>query len=248
MRSFAFPRFSRFITDFAYVLISQNFDDERSRFRDLCFRAQRPIRERSDDVPIPRQRRSDQRPVRRPLPFISLLSLAKQLSPSQPPSTRWATEDPNPAAKRAEIRHLTKEGEEGIAKALDPDFVQSVREMDELEGIVEPRVFDPEGEDYARDVRVQKRARVQDGGGGGEGEAAQVAPAVAPLPREEPPVPAAVAGGLLSAHALDSLKLMASMRQQQVKVVTPPVVKQPPTSASVLGGLGDYGSDDDDDE
>ncbi|KWU44202.1 hypothetical protein RHOSPDRAFT_3697, partial [Rhodotorula sp. JG-1b] len=51
-------------------------------------------------------------------------------------NVRWATEDPNPAAKRKEHKRLLTEGEKGIQVSLDPEFVQRVRELDELEGKV----------------------------------------------------------------------------------------------------------------
>lgn len=104
--------------------------------------------------------------------------------------------------------------------------------MDELEGIVEPRVFDPEGDDYEGDVRGAKRARIE-----------PATQAAAPLPVEAPPAPTPTQPmGLLSANALDSLKFMASLRQN-----APPAPKPVAKPVSGLGGLAAYGSDSDSD-
>ncbi|GAA5946922.1 hypothetical protein JCM1841_004638, partial [Sporobolomyces salmonicolor] len=149
----------------------------------------------------------------------------------------WATEDPNPTAKRSEHARLVQEGERGIARALDPDFVQRVRELDELEGTVEPRRPADEGDgegDGDEDARAGKRQRIEI-----EEEPRQPA-----LPVEAPPPPPAPAGaaGILSAHAVDSLKYMAALRQQ--KQAQPVVVKA--STPAGLGGLAAYGSDDED--
>lgn len=137
---------------------------------------------------------------------------------------RWATEDPNPTAKIAEQKHLVKTGQEGIAKALDPDFVQAVREMDEFEGLVEPRKREALEAPPADDEQPEtggKRARIE-------------APAAEPEPQPTQPA------GILSANAIDSLKFLASLKQQ-------PAVKAAPAAAPTgLGGLADYGSDSDD--
>ncbi|CEQ41855.1 SPOSA6832_03601, partial [Sporobolomyces salmonicolor] len=152
-------------------------------------------------------------------------------------NVRWATEDPNPTAKRSEHARLVQEGERGIARALDPDFVQRVRELDELEGTVEPRRPADEGDgegDGDEDARAGKRQRIEI-----EEEPRQPA-----LPVEAPPPPPAPAGaaGILSAHAVDSLKYMAALRQQ--KQAQPVVVKA--STPAGLGGLAAYGSDDED--
>lgn len=108
-------------------------------------------------------------------------------------------------------------GEAGIAKGLDPDFVQAIREMDELEGLVEPR--EPSPVEQIED-RPNKRARIE-----------------APLPPPEPPA-AALPSGLLSANALDSLKFIAGLRTggETKKIAAKP-------AAVGLGALADYGSD-----
>ncbi|KAI5477109.1 pre-mRNA splicing factor CWC2 [Pseudohyphozyma bogoriensis] len=171
--------------------------------------------------------------------FAKEAMMHQSLDEEEVVNVRWATEDPNPTAKVAEHKYLVKKGEEGMAKALDPEFVQHVREMDELEGLVEPRTlkFDKDSEDYAGDVRVAKRARIEAPVGG---EATTSAAAAPPLPVEEAPT---APMGILSANALDSLKYMASLRQAAPAAAAP---KPAPAKAiGGLGGLADYGSDDD---
>lgn len=128
---------------------------------------------------------------------------------------RWATEDPNQTAKDNEQAHLVKLGEAGIARGLDPEFVQAIREMDELEGVVEKRAIDlPQEEEESSN----KRARIEP-----------------PLPLEPP----TIATGLLSANALDSLKFMASLNKGTTMAPKASVVK----ASTGLGALADYGSD-----
>ena len=114
---------------------------------------------------------------------------------------RWATEDPNPTAKVEEAARLVTEGEKGITKALDPEFVARVREMDELDGIVEPLPQLPDQESASEeDEPVAKRQRI-----------------------EAKPVPSVP--GILSSSALEGLKGIAGLRekvpikQQQAKKV-----------------------------
>lgn len=128
---------------------------------------------------------------------------------------RWANEDPNPTAIKAEARHLKKLGEKGIGGALDPEFVQAVRVMDELEGLVQRRIEEPQVEDD----RAGKRARIE-------------APVEQPL----------VARGLLSAGALGSLKNLAAMNSAALRHSA--AVPKPVATVGGLGGLADYGSDD----
>lgn len=118
--------------------------------------------------------------------------------------------------------------------------------MDEFEGLVEPRQPDEveqtgdeeqTGQEHEEDGR-RKRQRI-------EGPAAQAltnqaaarptAPALAPA--AEP------SKGILSAHALESLKYMASLKQQQQAQTNAPPVK---AAAGGLGGLAGYGSDSED--
>jgi hypothetical protein len=107
--------------------------------------------------------------------------------------------------------------------------------MDELEGIVEARVFDNESGDYDGDVRSAKRARIEPAAEDVGAPLAIEAPVVVPVV-EKP-------SGLLSANALESLKYMASLRAQ-IPVKAPVEV----AAVSGLGGLAAYGSDDDEDD
>ncbi|GAA5913052.1 active spliceosome conformation promoter CWC2 [Sporobolomyces salmoneus] len=154
-------------------------------------------------------------------------------------NVRWATEDPNPAAKRSELQRLKDQGAEGISKALDPEFVQRVRELDELEGLVEPRQDEDDEVQEEGEGRGAKRARI-------EQEPNQPQP---PLPLEAPPPPASstLKNGILSADAVGSLQFMASLRAQKGTGPVPIEAKKTTTTGGGLGGLAAYGSDDDSD-
>jgi hypothetical protein len=132
-------------------------------------------------------------------------------------SDSWATEDPNPTAKIEEAARLVLTGEKGVGAALSEDFVRHVREMDELEGVVEPLPRDPD------EPEVEE---VEDG-----------PPAKRQKLAIEPPKVAA--SSLLSSSALEGLKAVAALRQTQ------PVAAAKAPAVSALGGLGGYGSDSD---
>ncbi|GAA5839068.1 hypothetical protein JCM5353_008722 [Sporobolomyces roseus] len=159
-------------------------------------------------------------------------------------NVRWATEDPNPTAKRSELVRLKEQGEAGIANALDPEFVQRIRELDELEGIVPPQEDAEEGVEEEGQGR-EKRARID---APPQQEREEVQP---PLPIEAPPPAIAAAkSGILSADAVGSLQFMASLKARgggggggPVKVAA----EQPKKTMGGLGGLAAYGSDDDSD-
>ncbi|GAA98997.1 uncharacterized protein L969DRAFT_50778 [Mixia osmundae IAM 14324] len=105
-------------------------------------------------------------------------------------NVRWATEDPNPTAKVMEHARLKVLGEEGVQAKLTPEFIESVRQLDELEGVVPPRSPPPEEIEP-----VSKRMRLE------------------PPPTAELIAPAAK-DGLLSMNALASLKYAASLKTQ----------------------------------
>lgn len=121
----------------------------------------------------------------------------------------WATEDPNPKAKVYEYERLVELGKKGIGSKLTPEFIDAVRRMDELEGLVEPQGYDPE------DVRAiegsNKRAAIEgpstNGGAEDSGEAQQS------NKKTKTDAPAAQAKGILSGSALDSLKKAAALRK-----------------------------------
>ncbi|GAA5852430.1 hypothetical protein JCM9279_001199, partial [Rhodotorula babjevae] len=186
-------------------------------------------------------------------------------------NVRWATEDPNPAAKRAEHRRVVAQGEQGITKVLDPEFVQRVRELDELEGRVGPREDDDDEQaqiEAPQQEQEQQEAQddVDDEGAGRAKKRARVAappPAATVVEAQArttngaapPPLPAAAApapaAGILSAHAVDSLRYMAHLRQQKEQgpgaaaaaAAAAPVKAKP----AGLGALAAYGSDDESD-
>ncbi|KDE07358.1 hypothetical protein MVLG_02400 [Microbotryum lychnidis-dioicae p1A1 Lamole] len=155
-------------------------------------------------------------------------------------NVRWATEDPNPAAKRRNRRELEQAGEDGIAATLDPEFVRRVRELDELEGLVEPLPAEMPEIEAARDEkpdeeeegRQNKRARIE----------APPTPTTGTQNGAHEPVKA---GGILSANAIDSLKYIASLRQATAAPTSKTAA--PPTHANAWGGLAAYGSDEESD-
>lgn len=155
-------------------------------------------------------------------------------------NVRWATEDPNPAAIRAEARRLTNIGKEGVAANLDPAFIESVRQMDELEGIVPPRELSPPPEvpqieaPQEQQPEPAKRARPQE---------EQHAPTPAKKAREDEQQST---GGLFSASTLSNLKLLAEMNKSAPSGAKP--APPPPAKAGRgLSGLADYGSDSEED-
>jgi hypothetical protein len=142
---------------------------------------------------------------------------------------RWATEDPNPVAKVREAKRLDELGAAGVATQLTPEFVRQVRQLDELDGIVEPL---PDEHDDARDETgasdddrepAPKRARIEAGGDVVEAQSHQ--------PQQ----------GLLSATALNSLKLAAKLKQQQAEKGA----ISADAGGGGLAGLAGYGSDED---
>ncbi|TNY21386.1 Pre-mRNA-splicing factor CWC2 [Rhodotorula diobovata] len=171
-------------------------------------------------------------------------------------NVRWATEDPNPAAARKEKARLVAEGERGVAKALDPEFVQRVRELDELEGRVGPREDADAGAGAGKEEedegagRGKKRARIEPPPGATIVEEQAHNANAAPPPPPPLPAPAPAAGGILSAHAVDSLRYMAHLRQQKTGAPAPAAVAAAaPAKAKPagLGALAAYGSDDESD-
>lgn len=139
---------------------------------------------------------------------------------------RWANEDPNPTAIKAEKAHLKQLGEAGIGKALDPDFIEAVRVMDELENgssELTTREYD-EG-----DVRAAKRVRRED---------VEVHEQI----EIEQPVKDLESKGILSKNTLDSLKFLTAMKK--LPAVAPIVVQASSSLIGGLGGLADYGSDE----
>jgi hypothetical protein len=168
--------------------------------------------------------------------FAKEAMMCQSLDHDEVINVRWATEDPNPVAKVRESKRLDELGAEGVAAKLTPEFVRQVRQLDELDGLVEPLPEEDEEEEEAEggEGRARKRARIENGDGNqqaGEGTA----------PQPSQPQQQQQQTGLLSAHALDSLKLVAKLKQQQQS-------KTGSSSAASggLAGLASYGSDDED--
>ncbi|WAQ87302.1 hypothetical protein PtA15_8A206 [Puccinia triticina] len=149
---------------------------------------------------------------------------------------RWATEDPNPAAKRSEHARLVQMGSERIAAKLNPELVEAVEALDRLEQGTDdsPQKRSQPDEEPARE---SKRTR-QDS-----------PPPLPPLPPplEHPslePVPAnltpslPVHHGLISSEALQSLRSLAAANKAQIPGAKASIKPSP------LSGLADYGSDD----
>lgn len=183
-----------------------------------------------------RQRRD----IERPVSFIalSLLCYVRVLILTIP---RWATEDPNPTAKVAEKRRLEEIGTAAIQAKIDPRMVDAVRAIRALEDGEEipsasEEAFD-EGIEDADDEEIdadssRKRRRIED--------EYQM--------QEHSPSPPPQASGLLTAETMEGLKYFALLRQARggdIPSATPSTVKVAP--AKSLGGLGDYGSDEEED-
>lgn len=121
-------------------------------------------------------------------------------------------------------------GEEGIAKRMNPKVVQAISELDDLEALdsspSDEKAPLDEGHDKMKRPLEVDAERPSAGAADMADKRQKIDAPYHPLP----PQPT----GLLSAGALDSLKLTAALRQQQ---------KQ--STASSLAGLSGYGSDND---
>jgi hypothetical protein len=144
-------------------------------------------------------------------------------------NVRWATEDPNPTSKIAEHQRLVETGQAAITKKMDHRVVDAVRAIraledgDDLEAITAGDEADAPQSEPA-DERAQKRRKLD--------------PEPAPPPPETQPESA---NGLLSADTLEGLRYLAEKRKMQ-QAAAP----KPAAPVSGLGGIGNYGSDEDD--
>ena len=170
---------------------------------------------------------------------------------------RWATEDPNPGAKKENLRNLVKQGTEAIAASMTEDqreAGEAIRQLERESGIREDHLIgapvdgeltaeDENGDEEAQQRRQQqldaeeeelRRLEEENAKGWQEFEAQQQEPAAEPeAPTETQPQPPA-SKGLLSSDLLQGLTQLKTMQR-----------KQP--AASVLGSLAAYGSDSEDD-
>lgn len=189
---------------------------------------------------------------------------------------RWATEDPNPAAKRKEHKRLLTEGEKGIQVSLDPEFVQRVRELDELEGKVAAAAesspleleeglssttmsAEVEGEE-AEGQRKAKRARIEAPPAATVVEAQtrnnNTVPAASSTSADSAtPTPAPAPGGILSGHAVASLQVLAQLREKRLQEAKAAGLAPPPPApapakltAKPATGLGGLAAYGSDDE
>lgn len=153
---------------------------------------------------------------------------------------RWATEDPNPTSKVAEKRRLEDIGTAAIQAKLDPRIINAVRSIRALE---DGDVLDDEDQFGTEDEEEQdgdepdaeasrKRRRIDNGSSD-----------------DQSPSPPVQASGLLTADTMQGLKYFAQLRAARgggAPVLVSNGAKTAPAPVQALGGLGDYGSDDED--
>jgi hypothetical protein len=161
---------------------------------------------------------------------------------------RWATEDPNPVSQVAEKRRLEEIGTAAIQAKLDPRIADAMRAIRALEdGEETPQSADDD--EYAEDVQEKEdRERIYLDG-------PRKRPRIGndPLRDDDHPTFSSQPSGLLTAETMDGLKYFAQLRQGRGSSTQLAATNAPkslhPTTASIkgLGGLGEYGSDEDDD-
>jgi hypothetical protein len=131
-------------------------------------------------------------------------------------NVRWATEDPNPGAQKAEDQRIIKEGRKVIASKLDEGLVEAAQTLRALEEGNEQDLYAIEASaEVQDDARPAKRARA-----------------------DEP------AEGILGGAALDNIKYYAEMARKQAEEAR--TRKTPAAKATGVALLGGYGSDSDD--
>lgn len=155
--------------------------------------------------------------------------------------SRWATEDPNPTSKVAEKRRLEEVGTAAIQAKLDPRMVDAVRAIRALEdGEEVPQAFEEGFDDGVEDEDPEvdadgsrKRRRIDNGS--------------PPMDDDRPPSPPVPASGLLTAETMEGLKYFAQLRQARGGEAPAAATGAKAGPVKGLGGLGDYGSDEEDD-
>ncbi|CAH7674788.1 hypothetical protein BY996DRAFT_4585019 [Phakopsora pachyrhizi] len=151
-------------------------------------------------------------------------------------NVRWATEDPNPSAKRKEHARLIQIGSEAIGAKLNPDLVDAIEALDELES-------SDRSNDFYSNKSKKCRLKSPSPPPSSTHTISTATPSNIPPPLpttislngvtskkdfdEEKPPP------LISAQALDGLKQLAAKR----------ILNQENTSKQTLSNLADYGSD-----
>jgi hypothetical protein len=147
---------------------------------------------------------------------------------------RWATEDPNPGEKIAEDKRVQEEGQKAIAGMLDEGLVEAAQTLRALEdGDVEDfypiEASRPSPEPEERPAKRIRNGGVSDAVPNSGKRTAMSAGSVGD----------GIAGGLLSADAIDNLKFYAEMARKQAedeKAKKAALAK--PTMVSLLGGYG----------
>ncbi|KAF8322652.1 hypothetical protein DL93DRAFT_1045999 [Clavulina sp. PMI_390] len=162
-------------------------------------------------------------------------------------NVRWATEDPNPTSKVAEKRRLEEVGTAAIQSKIDPrmvDAMRSIRALEDGEEVPEAYLEGPDDDaDEAEEdaYASRKRRRIDNGDSNPSPDDDEDEEAHLPAPSHSPPP---VASGLLNADAMAGLKYFAELRQARGGETNSPASRAPAKPAAA-GGLGDYGSDDD---
>lgn len=152
-------------------------------------------------------------------------------------NVRWATEDPNPVAKRSEHARLVTIGSEMIGSRLNPDLVEAVEALDKLEEeefTSSPTKRDnPQEEEF---LKSNKRIRQQ----------SPPSELISSIPvSHQPPVAAPTSNNLLSFEALEGLRNLASSAEAQKLLTKNDTSINSQKGSTPLLGLADYGSDDD---
>ncbi|MBW0490318.1 hypothetical protein O181_030033 [Austropuccinia psidii MF-1] len=151
-------------------------------------------------------------------------------------NVRWATEDPNPAAKRAEHARLVQLGSEGIAARMNPDLVEAVEALDQLESETVSKL--KHGDDRENLLPDPKRARHQSPPPSTHPtNLTPPAPLQKSILSEKPEILPST--GLLSAEALEGLRYLASSNLVPKSAVN----SDSKSKQQSLVGIADYESD-----
>ncbi|KAH9815877.1 hypothetical protein DFH28DRAFT_892289 [Melampsora americana] len=152
-------------------------------------------------------------------------------------NVRWATEDPNPSAKRGEHSRLIKLGEEAISGKLNPDLVQAVKALDQLESLGQSASAssDHENDESTHEARF-KRARIE----------VELEPEV--ISHQNIPRPNSLSNPLPSSHSLLSNEALESLKSlsNQTSILSTFSSQKPSSlnSNGLITGLADYESDE----
>ena len=155
-------------------------------------------------------------------------------------NVRWATEDPNPVQKVAEKRRLVEIGQEAIRARMDPRIVDAMRSVRALEDGVQlddENMFIEDGDDTNGEPEG-KRRRLEGPDEQEEEREEHISP---PESVQEEPK------GLLSSDTLEGLQYFAEIRRRQGASTPSALTKHKAQTPAPALGLGDYGSDEEED-